>query len=176
MDARIYGPAREAALEDIAVVETDTRCAEVQAKCIGAILPLAEVEAQAARNCGLAGRGNAHLLDAARLIHEEWDAVSASSIVQCWVKSTIIPPVMSALLVSAHGEYTGGFEVVGRDMDEVLALLKNTSLGREAFSGEQAQDVREGVRLWFGADDGENAILETVDAFATAADGTYTEE
>lgn len=93
MDARIHGPAREARLQGVGMAESDNRCAEVQANFIAALLPPSEVEVQPTRSCAVAGRGKADLLDAARLIHEEWEATSASSAVHCWVKSTILPPV-----------------------------------------------------------------------------------
>lgn len=149
MDARLHGPARVARLQVVGMAESDNRCAEVQAKLLAALLPPPEVEVQPTRICGVAGRSKAHLLDAARLIDKEWEATSASSIVHCWVKSTILPPLMSALLMWAHAEYTGGFDSVGRDVNEVLAHLNNTTIGVEAVSGEIARDVREGVRLCF---------------------------
>jgi len=94
----------------------------------------------------LAGRGQAHLLDAASLISEERDKVTSESIVHYWVKSTILPVSMSASVVALHAEYRQGFSRVEDDVNEVFYLLRGTSLGQEVVGGETEDDAREGMR------------------------------
>lgn len=141
--------------------------AQLQADMVAAVLPPALSEEPPARKCGLAGWGQAHLLDAAKLIRDEWEAMTAASIEHCWVKSKILPVTISASVVSAHAEYKGGFDSVGQDVEAVLALLRSTTLGADAFSGESAGDVRNGVVPWFAAEDGEQAILDTAELLST---------
>jgi len=137
--------------------------AEAQASLLAAVLPPPDQEPRPARNCGLAGRGQAHLLDAATFISEEWDKVTGESIVHCWVKSTILPVSMNASVVALHAEYRQGFSSVEDDVNEVLSLLRGTSLGQEVVGGETEDDAREGMRAWFLAEDEEDAIVDTAD-------------
>lgn len=135
---------------------------------VEALLPPVQEEARRARNCGLAGAGQAHLGDASRLIKDEWDGTTAASIANCWVKSTILPAAMSDRVTSYHGEYTQGFSSVEQDLGHVLGLMRSTSLQNGAFGGESARDVEEAVVRLFDAEDGEDAILDTADMLTMA--------
>lgn len=172
---RSYGPARVPTQEVADETASDAADAEIQADLIAAVLPPAGPHVRRGRNCGLAGRGSAHLLDAARLIQEEWGAMTPASIVHCWVKSTILPLSMSAVVVSTHSEYTGGGDAISRDVDEVLSLLRKTTLGTDAFSGESVCDVRDGVMSWLAAEQGEEVILDTADVLSTSEEEQPTE-
>jgi len=79
--------------------------AQAQASLLAAVLPPPDKEPRPARNCGMAGRGQAHLLDAATFISEDCDKVTSESIVHCWVKSTILPVSMNASVVALHADY-----------------------------------------------------------------------
>jgi len=68
---------------------------------------------------------------------------------------------MSASLTASRGEYRQGFGSVESDLDEVLALMRGTPLEREVIGGASEQDAREGLRAWFGAEDDEDAIVDT---------------
>lgn len=89
--------------------------------------------------------------------------MSASSIAHCWVKSTILPAAMSASVVSEHGEYVQGFETLSSEVDQVLSMLRNATLGRESSLCEGDERAREGVSNWLDAEDTEDAILDTAD-------------
>lgn len=154
-----YGPARLPGLEALDH-EADVAAA---GPLLAALLPAPEDVPRPRRNCGLAGRGHAHLKDASTMIFEEWEKMTREALVHCWVKSTVLPVSMAASLVSEHAEYRQGFASVAEDVQEVLTLLRGTSLGREVVGGESEHDAREGVRLWLGAEDEEDAIVDTAD-------------
>jgi len=48
-------------------------------------------------------------------------------------------------------------------VNEVLSLLRGTSLGQEVVGGVTEDDAREGMRAWFVAEDEEDAIVDTAD-------------
>jgi len=77
-----------------------------------ALLPTPGQEPCPRRNCGLAGRGQADLKDAAKFILEEWVNVSREAIVHCWVKSSVFPASMNASMVPMHAEYRQVFSSV----------------------------------------------------------------
>ena len=79
--------------------------AEAQQGLLAALLPPTDPTPRPARNCGLAGRGAAHLLDAATLIAEEWEKVTQTSVLHCWLKSNIPLVATSASLTASRGEY-----------------------------------------------------------------------
>ena len=163
---QVYGAPRSAALE----APHDAADASAQQGLLAALLPPPDPTPRPARNCGLAGRGAAHLLDAATLIAEGWEKVTPTSVFHCWLKSNILPVVMSASLTASRGEYRQGFGSVESDLDEVLALMRGTSLEREVIGGASEQDAREGLRAWFGAEDDEDAIVDTADMITLSSD------
>jgi len=140
--------------------ETDV---QAQASLLAAVYPPQDQEPRPARNCGLAGRGQAHLLDAATFISEEWDKLTGESIVHCSVKSTILPASMNASVAALHAENRQKFSSVEDDVNEVLSLLRGTSLGKDVVGGETEDDAREGKRGWFAAEDEEDASSDTAD-------------
>jgi len=77
---------------------------------------------------------------------------------------------MSASLTASRGEYLQGFGSVESDLDEVLALMRGTSLEREVIGGVSEQDAREGLRAWFGAEDDKDAIVDTADMITLSSD------
>jgi len=140
--------------------ETDV---QAQASLLAAIYPPQDQEPRPARNCGLAGRGQAHLLYAATFIIEEWDKLSGEAIVHCSVKSTILPASMNASVVALHAENRKTFSIVEDDANDVLSLLRGTSLGKDVVKGETEDDAREGMRGWFAAENEEDASADTAD-------------
>jgi len=76
---QVYGAPRSAALE----APDDVADAAAQQGLFAALLPPPDPTPRPARNCGLAGRGAAHLLDAATLIAEEWEKVTPTSVLHC---------------------------------------------------------------------------------------------
>ena len=141
----------------------DEADAAAQTELLIALLPQPDQGPRPRRNCGLAGRGQAHLMDAATFIFEEWEQVTRESIVHRWVKSTILPASMNASVVSLHAEYRQGFASVEEDVDEVHSLLRGTSRGREVVGGEREHVARGGMRAWLAAEDEEEAIVDTAD-------------
>ena len=162
----MYGAPRSAALE----APEDAADAAAQQGLLAALLPPPSQTPRPARNCGLAGRGSAHLLDAATLIAEELEKLTSTSILRCWVKSTILPVAMSASLAASHGEYRNGFANVENEVDEVLALMRGTSLGQDIIGGTSEGDAREAVRSWLDAEDAEEAIVDTANMITMSSD------
>ena len=151
-----FGAPRLAGLE----VMDEESDAEAQASLLAAVFPPPDHEPRPARNCGLAGHGQAHLLVSATCISEEWDKVTSESIVHCWVKSTILPVSMNASVVALHAEYRQGFSSVEDDVNDVLPFLRGSSFGQEMVGGETEDDAREGMRAWFVAEDEEDSIVD----------------
>lgn len=92
-----YGAARFLGLE---ALDHDAEVA-AEGDLLAALLPSPEEVPRPRRNCGLAGRGHAHLMDAPTMIFEKWEKMTRESIVHCWVKSTVLPTSMNASLVAA---------------------------------------------------------------------------
>jgi len=139
---RVHGAPRSAALE----APDDAADAAVQQGVLRSLLPLPSQTPRPVRDCGLAGRGSAHLLDAATLIVEEWETVTSTSTLHCWVKSTILLAAVSAFFAASHGVYRNGFANVEHDVDEVLALMRGTSLGQDMIGVTSEGDAREAER------------------------------
>jgi len=152
-----YGAPRSAAFD----APDDAADEAAHEGLLAALLPPPDETPRPARNCGLAGLGNPHLRDAGTLIVEEWAKVTPTTILHCWVKSTILPVPMTATLVSSQGEYRRGFTSVKSEVDEVIALMRGTVIGREVIGGETVSDAREGVQAWLCAEDEEDAIVDT---------------
>jgi len=150
--------------------------AEAQASLLAAVLPPSDQEPRPARNCGLAGHGQAHLLDAATFISEEWDNVTSESIVHCWVKWTILPISMNSSVVALHAEYRQGFSSQEDDVNDVLSLLRGTSLGQEVVGGETEDDAQEGMRAWFVEEEEDDTIVDTADLFVFQPGGALEDE
>jgi len=154
-----YGSARMAGLE----VMDDEADAAARTELLIALLPRPDQGPCPQRNCGLAVRDQAHLMNAATFIFEEREQGTRESISHCWVRSTILPASMNASAVSLHAEYRQGFSSVEENVDEVLSLLRVKSLGREVVGGESEHVAREGMRAWLAAEDEEEAIVNTAD-------------
>jgi len=169
---QVYGVPRSAALE----APDDAADAVAQQSLLTPLLPPPDATQRPARKSVLAGRSAAHLLDAATLIAEEWEKVTPTSVLHCWLKSDILPVAMSASLPASEGEYRQGLASVETDSDEVLALMRDTSLEREVIGGESEGDAREGMRAWFGAEDEEDAIVDTADMITWSSDDPFNAE
>ena len=165
-----YEASRIAGLE---VMDNEADAA-AQTELLIALLPPPDQGPGLRRNCELAGRGQAHLMDAATFTFEEWEQVTRESIVHCWVKSTILPASMNASVV--HSEYRQEIATVEEDVDEVRSLLRGTSLGREVVGGESEHDAREGMRAWLTAEDEEEAIVDTADLIVFPPDEAAADE
>jgi len=162
----VYGAPRSAALQ----APDNAADAAAQQGQLAALLPPPNQTPHPARNCGLVGRGSAHLLNPATLIAEEWEKVMSTSTLHCWVKSAILSVAMSACLAASHGEYRNGFVNVEHEVDEVLVLMRGTSLGKDVIGGTSEGDAHEAVRSWLNAEDAEEAIVDTSNMITMSSD------
>jgi len=169
---QVYGAPRSAAFD----APDDAADEAAHEGLLAALLPPPDETQRPARNCSLAGLGNPHLRDAATVIVEEWEKVTPTTILHCWVKSTILPVPMTATLVSSQGEYRHGFTSVESEVDEVIALMRGTVIGREVIGGETVSDAREGVRAWLCAEDEEDAIVDTANLITMSTDEDSSDE
>ena len=94
----------------------------------------------------------------------------------CWVKSSVLPMAMSASVVSLHAEYWEVFASVAANVEEVLSLLRGTTLAREVVGVERQYDSREGMRAWLATDDEEETIADTAGLMVFSPDGVPGEE
>jgi len=74
--------------------------------------------------------------------------VIPTTILHCWIKSTILPVPMTATLVSSRGGYRLGLTTVESDVDEAIELMQGTVIEREVIGGESGCDARESVGAW----------------------------
>jgi len=77
---------------------------------------------------------------------------------------------MSASLAASHGAYRDGFANVEHEVDEVLALMRGTSLGQDMIGGTSEGDAREAVRSWLDAEDAKEAIVDTAKMITMSSD------
>jgi len=163
---KVYGALRSAEMEAM----DEAADAAAQKGLLVALLPPLDATPLRARNSGLAGRSASHLPEAATLIAEEWEQVTATPVLHCWLKSSILPVAMSASLTASQGEYRQTLASVETYLDEVLALMRGTSLEREVLGGKSEGDAREGMRALFRAEDEIDTIVDTVDMITWSSD------
>jgi len=139
---QVHGAPRSAVLE----APDDAADEAAQHGLLAALVPPPDATPRPARNSELAGRSAAHLLDAATWVAEEWEKVTPTSVLHCWLTSNILPVAMSAFRTAYDGEYRQGFSSVETDLDGVLVLMRGTSLERKVIGAESEGDAREGMR------------------------------
>lgn len=114
------------------------------------------------RGGGLDQGGQAHLLDAARILNEEWAKVTAVQLANCWLDADVLPNEAAAeVRRQLHGVEPVA-DGVHTDVSELVALLANTGVG-EDFDGVTEEDMERVMEGWLSAEEDVEAIAETVD-------------
>lgn len=122
------------------------------------------------RGGGLEQGGQAHLLDAARIIDEEWWAIPTEHLANCWLKANVLPvETVAEVRRTVHG-IAPAFDNVHMDVSDIIALMANTSLADE-FDGVSHAGREEAARLWLNAEDDCEAIGATVDMVVLSEEG-----
>jgi len=114
------------------------------------------------RGGGLDEGGQAHLLDAAKIIVEAWDKISAEQLANCWLKADVLPTEAAAeVRRQVHGVKLVA-ENFHQDVSELVALMANTSMAAK-FDGLTESARASALRRWLRAEDDAAAVDETVD-------------
>jgi len=97
------------------------------------------------------------------MVMNEWEAVEASTIAHCWVKSKVLPHTLATEVTSLHKVYLASSRELGDDFISVVSLLGDCRFGQEAFI-DTPTSVREmAVQDWLPMEEGEGALAATAD-------------
>lgn len=111
---------------------------------------------------GLDVGGQAHLRDAASIIFEEWRAVPAEYLANCWLKADVLPTEAAAeVRRQVHG-VVPAYDNTHMDVSGIMASMAHVSLAEE-FEGVDASDRVRAAHRWLAAVSDARAIDETVD-------------
>jgi len=122
------------------------------------------------RGGGLDEGGQAHLLDAARIIVEEWDKISAEQLANCWLRADLLSTEDAGEGRRQFHKVQPVVENAQQDVSELVALMANTSMAAE-FDGITESTRASALRRWLRAEDEAAAVDETVDmVFAGESD------
>jgi len=95
------------------------------------------------------GAGNAaNLMDVAVMVKEEWAAITRECIVHCRAKAEVLGTIRMHDFLKEHGEYRRSFRAVADDVDEVLSMLRSTTLGDVTLGGLSTGVQRTVVEEW----------------------------
>jgi len=113
--------------------------------------------------------GQAHLLDAARIIRAEWDKISTEQLANCWLKADVLPTEAAA---EVRRQVHGLQPVVDNnyvDVSDLVAQMANTSMSEE-FTGVTESARASAVRRWLRAEDDAAVVDQTVDMALASVD------
>lgn len=100
--------------------------------------------------------------DAAKIIAEEWEKVTAVQLANCWLTAEVLPDEAAAeVRRQLHGVVPVA-DNVHTDVSEVVALMANSRLWDD-FEGVSDNERSVAVEQWFAAEDDVEALDETVD-------------
>ena len=104
-----------------------------------------------------------HLQDASDIVTAEWDAVEASTMAHCWVKSTILPHAIETVVIALHGEFAASSRSLGTDGSSVVSHIEGCRF-REKALGEDPAHARElAMQNWLTEEDDEEVRAATGD-------------
>jgi len=105
----------------------------------------------------------AHLQEVSEIVKADWDAVEASPIARCWVKSTILPHAIETDAITLHGEYRASSRSLGTDVSSVVSQMEGCRFGEQSF-WEDLEPARELAMLnWLTEEDDEEVRAATAD-------------
>jgi len=125
-------------------------------------------------NWGLGvGAGNAaNLIDEAVMVKEEWAAITRECIVHCWAKAEVLGTIRTHDFLKEHGEYRRSFRAVADDMDEVLSMLRGTTLGEVTLGGLSTGVQRTVVEEWLDVEEQPAGMISEADGCLEEASTT----
>jgi len=124
------------------------------------------------RGGGLDQGGQAHLLDAARMVKEEWAQITPVQIANCWLSAEVLPAKADAeIRRPLHGDLLVADSVL-TDVSEVVSLLANTGLA-DNFVGVSEEERSRAVERWFVVEDDVSTIAKEVDMILAGEDEDY---
>ena len=118
---------------------------------------------------GLDQGGQAHLLDAARIVKEEWEQITPVQIANCWLSAEVLPAEADAeVRLQLHGVLPVA-DSVHTDVSEVVSLLANTGLVDD-FVGVSEEERGRAVERWFVVENDVSTIAQEVDMVLAGED------
>lgn len=121
------------------------------------------------RGGGLDQGGQAYLLDAARIILEEWGRITPVQIANGWLTADMLPSeAVAEVRLQLHGVVPAA-ENIDNVVSELGSLLASSSLRRDFEDRSLAERVR-AVEEWFLAEDDVEAVYATVDMVLAGED------
>lgn len=106
--------------------------------------------------------GQAHLMDAAKIFLEEWDAITATTLANCWLAADVRPVEDVAEVRRLVHRVQPVTDNADEDVSDLVALLANTALAEE-FDGVTEKARAAAMRQWLRAENDAVALDETVE-------------
>lgn len=133
------------------------------------LIDSAQAAPRVPRGGGLDQGGQAHLLDAARILQDEWGKVTAVQIANCWLSAEVLPAEAAAEVRRQLHGVSPVAEGIHSDVSQIVALLANSSL-REDFEWLTPCERADAVEGWLAAEDDHDAVDQTVDMVLAGKD------
>jgi len=102
------------------------------------------------RGGGLDQGNQAHLLDAARMLQDEWERILPVQIANCWLTANVLPVETAAEVRRQLHGVVHVADSVHTDVSEVVSLLAIAGLDG-AFKGISEDERGRAVQAWFAA-------------------------
>ncbi|KAK1862630.1 hypothetical protein I4F81_005198 [Pyropia yezoensis] len=105
-----------------------------------------------------------HLQDVAKLMLEEWAAVSPAVIAHCLVKAIVLPLAIEARILADYGDDRASLRPIAEDVSEVLDMMGGCALSQTCFGDGDEAGSELAVEGLPGLEEDPHAIEDTVDA------------
>ena len=116
----------------------------------------------------------ANLMDVAFMVKEGWAAITRECIVHCWAKAEVLGTIRTLSFLKEHGEYYRSFRAVADDVDEVLSMLRGTTLGDVTLGGLSTNVQRTVVEEWLDIEEQPEGMISEADGCLEEASTTLT--
>lgn len=121
------------------------------------------------RGGGLDQGVQAHLLDAARNLQDEWERITSVQIANWWLTAEVLPVEAAAEVRRQLHGVVHVADSVHTDVSEVVSLLANAGSDGD-FEGISEDERGRAVQAWFAAEEDVNTIDHTVDMVLAGED------
>jgi len=111
-------------------------------------------------------------MDLAVIIKEEWAAISGEFIALCWAKADVLGAMRTKDILLEHGENRRSFRAVADAVNEVLSIIRGTTLGDETLGGLRADAKRSVVWEWLDIEKQHEGVMSVADGCLQDATAT----
>jgi len=111
-------------------------------------------------------------MDVAVMVKKEWAAITRECIVHCSAKAEVLGTIRTHDFLKEHGEYRRSFRAVADDVDEVLSMLRGTSLGDVTLGGLSTGVQRTVVEEWLDIEEQPAGMISEADGCLEEASTT----